>query len=116
MECRLTLTSEHTGGPVPALIALALIATATVPSAKGEELARGEVYAVTELSFRGPRQGVADTPARDVEFWVRFRHESGQSEYRVHGFWDGDSQGGDEGDVFKVRFCPTKPGRWTLAE
>jgi hypothetical protein len=116
MECRLTLTSKHTGGPVPALIALALIATATVPAAKGEELTRGEVYAVTELSFRGPRQGVADTPARDVEFWVRFRHESGQSEYRVHGFWDGDGQGSAEGELFKVRFCPTKLGRWTLAE
>lgn len=57
-----------------------------------------------------------DTPARDVDFWVRFRHESGAPEYKVQGFWDGDGQGGASGDVFKVRFCPTKSGRWKLVE
>jgi hypothetical protein len=34
----------------------------------------------------------------------------------VQGFFDGDGKGGIEGDVFKVRFCPKKPGKWTLAE
>jgi hypothetical protein len=47
---------------------------------------------------------------------VRFRHESGSPEYKVYGFWDGDGQGGIEGNIFKVRFCPTKPGRWKLVE
>lgn len=80
------------------------------------EVARGEVYAVTELTFRGPTVGPSDAPARDVEFGVRFRHESGEPELRVHGFWDGDGRGGARGDVFRVRFCPTRPGRWTLVE
>jgi hypothetical protein len=80
------------------------------------EAGTGEVYSVIELAFTGPSFGPASAPARDVEFWVRFRHESGAPEYKVHGFWDGDGAGGASGNVFKVRFCPTKAGRWTLLE
>ncbi|HXG12999.1 MAG TPA: DUF5060 domain-containing protein [Gemmataceae bacterium] len=97
------------------LAVLAGVSAGTGP-ARGAEAGRGAVFAVVELTFRGPRQGPGDAPARDVDFWVRFRHESGAPEYKVHGFWDGDGQGGAAGDVFKVRFCPTKPGRWELAE
>lgn len=75
-----------------------------------------EVFSVVELAFRGPHQDATDTPARDIDFHVLFRHESGAPEYTVHGFWDGDGQGAPVGDVFKVRFCPTRPGRWTLVE
>ncbi len=82
----------------------------------GAEVGRVEVFAVLELSFRGPVQRATDAPARDVQFWVRFRHESGAPEYTVHGFWDGDGQGGIEGNVFKVRFTPTKPGCWRLIQ
>jgi len=82
----------------------------------GREIAAGSLYAVIELSFEGPGQGPADVPARDIDFWVRFRHESGSPEYKVYGFWDGDGKGGTSGNVFKVRFCPTKTGRWDLAE
>ena len=80
------------------------------------EIGRGGVYSVVEIAFKGPRQGPADTPARDIDFWVRFRHESGPDEYKIYGFWDGDGKGGTKGDVFKVRFCPTKAGRWNLAK
>jgi len=51
-----------------------------------------------------------------VLLWVRFRHEGGAPEYTVHGLWDGDGEGGLEGDVFKVRFTPTRPGRWKVIE
>lgn len=74
-----------------------------------EEAGRGEVYSVVEISFRGPKPLPNHAPARDIEFWARFRHETGTPEVKVHGFWDGE-------DAFKLRFCPTKPGRWTLAE
>ena len=46
---------------------------------------------------------------------TRWEHETGLS-YTVHAFWDGDGQGGTEGNVFKVRFCPTTTGTWTLIE
>ncbi|MCI0463825.1 MAG: DUF5060 domain-containing protein [Gemmataceae bacterium] len=81
-----------------------------------EEAGRGSVYAVVEVAFRGPVQTPKDAPARALSFAVRFRHEAGSPEYTVHGFWDGDGKGGTAGDVFKVRFCPTRPGRWALAE
>lgn len=73
------------------------------------QVASGPVYGVTEISFTGPSFGPTDAPARDVEFWVRFQHESGTPVHQVHGFWDG-------GEVFRVRFTPTKAGRWTLVE
>lgn len=93
-----------------------LLGLLAAPGLLAGEIARGEVYAVIELTFRGPAQGPRDIPARDVQFWVRFRHEGGAPEYTVHGFWDGDGRGGLEGDVFKVRFTPTRPGRWRLVE
>lgn len=82
----------------------------------GQEVATGGLYTVVELSFEGPGQGPTDVPARDIDFWVRFRRESGSPEYKIYGFWDGDGKGGTSGNVFKVRFCPTKTGRWNLAE
>lgn len=80
------------------------------------ELARAEVYGVAAIELKGPRQGPRDTPARDVELKMTLRHESGAPEYVVHGFWDGDGRGGMDGDVFKVRFTPTKAGTWTIVK
>lgn len=102
---------------VKALVLVTLICSLmSVSGVEGKEIGRGGVYGVVEISFKGPRQGPSDTPARDIDFWVQFRHESGSGEYKVHGFWDGDGKGGAKGDVFKVRFCPTKSGRWKLAK
>src|SRR5688572_6712882 len=84
---------------------LALLITSTAVAA---EVGTGEVFAVIELAFRGPAAAVTDSPARDVDLWVRFRHDGG-SEHKVYGFWDG-------GAAYRVRFTPTRPGRWNLAE
>ncbi len=89
---------------------------AVLVAAAAAEVGSGEVYSVIEIGFTGPTFGPSSSPARDVDFWVRFRHESGAPEYKVHGFWDGDGAGGASGNVFRVRFCPTKAGRWTLVE
>ena len=96
--------------------AVALILLGICAAACAGEVGRGPVYSVIEIPFEGPTCKATDAPARDIEFWVRFRHERAGPEYKVHGFYDGDGRGGCEGDVFKVRFCPTAPGRWTLAE
>jgi hypothetical protein len=98
-------------------IAICLVLlTGVTGTAAAQRAVPAEVHSVVELAFAGPRQGPTDAPARDVDFWVRFKHESGAPEYKVHGFWDGDGKGGGAGNVFKVRFTPTKPGRWMLAE
>jgi hypothetical protein len=96
--------------------ALALLAGGWAVPAASAQVAAGPIYGVVEIAFRGPTFGPTDAPARDVDFWVRVGHESGSPTYRIHGFWDGDGRGGVRGNVFKVRFTPTKPGRWTLAE
>jgi len=83
-------------------------------SAQGDELGSVPQFHVFELALAGPRMTTRDAPARDVELAVVFRHESGEPTVRVWGFWDGDGQGGTDGDVFKVRFCPTRPGRWQI--
>lgn len=71
------------------------------------------VHHVFELTFEGPTFSRVDNPVRDVTLLTRWRHDSGQR-YDVHGFWDGPGAADGEGDVFKVRFTPTMPGRWTL--
>ena len=67
-----------------------------------------------ELEQKNGRYGKDDSPARDVELATQWRHESGEPTYTVHGFWDGNGDGAPSGNVFKVRFCPTRTGRWTL--
>lgn len=93
-----------------ASLILVLSARLLQPLASAEELASAPVYSVAEIVFAGPQQSAADVPARDVHLAVCFRHESGSPEFTVQGFFDGDGQGGVEGDVFKVRFCPTRSG------
>ncbi|RMD76391.1 MAG: DUF5060 domain-containing protein, partial [Lentisphaerae bacterium] len=95
---------------------LILCAMAFMAFLQAAEIAQTTRYGVVELSFSGPWQTPSDNPNLDVDFWVRFRHESGSPVYKIHGFWDGDGKGGTSGNVFKVRFCPTKTGKWYLDE
>ena len=73
------------------------------------------LFHVHETRFEGPTYTAQDSPARDVELVATWRHEGGTA-YDVHGFWDGDGEGGVAGNVFKVRFTPTEAGTWTLAD
>jgi hypothetical protein len=98
------------------LCSTAVIASFGARPADCAQIGRGTVYSIIELRFEGRPLGPADAPARDIDFWVLFRHESGSTECKVHGFWDGGGNGGGRGGVFRVRFCPTKAGRWDLAE
>jgi hypothetical protein len=98
------------------LIVLVLSVGLLQQAASADELASAAVYSVAEVVFVGPHQSAADAPARDVQLAVCLRHESGSPEFAVQGFFDGDGRGGIEGDVFKVRFCPTRPGKWTITD
>ena len=99
-----------------ALLVLTVLAAAGPCLVGAAELARAEALSVVEIAFAGPMLGPTDTPARDVELWAVFQHEDGATAHTVHGFWDSDGKGGARGGMFKVRFCPTKPGRWVLAK
>jgi len=98
------------------VLALLLPLILVCPKVLAVEIAKAAVYSVVELTFDGPVQSQTDVPARDIDFWACFRHESGSPEYKIHGFWDGDGKGGTAGSVFKIRFCPTNAGRWDLVE
>ena len=80
------------------------------PLLSAVKIAKAAQYSVVKLKFQGPVQNPKDVPARDIDFWARFRHESGSPEYKVHGFWDGDGKGETTGgDVLR------KPGpEWLL--
>jgi hypothetical protein len=100
---------------IVALMAFVTVAACSLAGQGTERSPSVSVYEIFELTLHGPLQGPQDAPAREIELAVTFRHESGAPEYTVQGFWDGDGRGGDRGDVFKVRFCPTRPGHWTIA-
>ncbi|MGI6457908.1 MAG: DUF5060 domain-containing protein [bacterium] len=97
------------------MLSLVLVCTFSLSASAGEA-GSGRVYSVIDLTFTGPMQGPRDTPARDIIFHATFTHESGSPEYQIHGFWDGDGRGASQGNVFKIRFCPTKRGRWIISD
>ncbi|VVT27962.1 DUF5060 domain-containing protein [Hoeflea sp. EC-HK425] len=51
------------------------------------------------------KAGVSGNPYLETEFWGVFSQDN--RHIRVPGFYDGDG-------CFKVRFCPDRPGTWTL--
>ncbi len=66
------------------------------------------------LSFRGPLAAEMDdapNPFLDYRLTVDFTGPSGQMS-TVHGFFDGDGNGGGTGDVWRVRFAPEAGGDW----
>jgi hypothetical protein len=97
------------------LLAIALIVS-TVPVGRLAAADRVPLYGVHEVVLEGPQCGPKDAPARDVELVTEWRHESGSPTQKIRGFWDGDGRGGRSGNVFKVRFCPTAEGKWTLVQ
>ena len=79
-----------------------------------EGTAKVPLYHVYEVSFSGPSFKSIDNPVAEVDLITLWRYESGSPVYEIYGYWDGDGKGGISGNVFKVRFCPTKTGNWTL--
>jgi CubicO group peptidase (beta-lactamase class C family) len=68
-----------------------------------------------ELAFAGPNSTARGTPNPfAVAFDVAFHGPDG-SRHRVPGFYDGDGNGRENGNVWKVRFSADKAGTWTYA-
>ena len=92
---------------------------AVLPAAK-EEQSRAEhesypKWSKIELAFTGPdskARGMANPFA--VRLDVVFSGPNGK-QYRVPGFYDGDGKGGDNGNVWKVRFSADEIGTWKYA-
>lgn len=73
------------------------------------------LYAVYEITFTGPSYSLTGNPVSEVELITQWKHENGKEQYKIFGFWDGNGKGG-AGNLFKVRFCPTLPGKWALVK
>ncbi len=68
-----------------------------------------------EVELPGPAsEGMSrSTNPFKIPLDVTFNGPSGQS-YTVPAFYDGDGDGGLDGNVWKVRFAPDQPGDWTF--
>ncbi len=68
------------------------------------------------LDFAGPSASETDAspnnPFLDYRLQVTFTGPSGQT-YTVPGFFDGEGNGGETGDVWRVRFAPDQAGTWS---
>ncbi len=86
-----------------------LLAALGAPIPSESPAVKAPTYSVVDLALQGPPFSAIDNPVRDVELWAAFRHESGSPTHRIHGFWDG-------GASFRIRFTPTRAGRWTIVD
>jgi len=100
---------------VPIIIAL-LFNLVQAETCLAGVLEKVQLYDVHEITLSGPTYGSVDSPTCQVDLVTKWRHESGQPSYQIYGFWDSNGKGGQSGNVFKVRFCPTKLGKWTLVK
>lgn len=66
-------------------------------------------FEVFEQTFECSRS--EGNPFLDTRLTVHFEHAGG-GKVEAPGFFDGDGRGGQEGKIFKVRFCPSRLGRW----
>ncbi|MCM2374759.1 DUF5060 domain-containing protein [Aporhodopirellula aestuarii] len=67
------------------------------------------------ICFDGPTASETDSepnPFLDYRLQVEFKGPSGQT-YDVAGYFDGDGQGGANGNVWQVMFAPDEGGEWT---
>jgi hypothetical protein len=74
----------------------------------------GNLYEAIELIFEGSDYTYKDNPVGDIYFVTIWRN--GIKMIQVYGFNDGDGSGGKEGNIFKVRFCPSMSGERKLEE
>ncbi len=78
---------------------------------------RGAVsqWSLLEFELSGPDSEIGEGKENpfSAEVSVRFQGPSGQI-YTVPAFYEGDGLGSLNGDVWKVRFSPDQPGRWSF--
>jgi len=68
------------------------------------------------IDFQGPRADAMDddpNPHLDYRLQVHFTSPGGKT-YNVPGYFDGDGQGGQSGNVWRVRFSPDEVGEWNF--
>lgn len=67
-----------------------------------------DLYEITLTAAQVPAH-----PFCDVQVSAEFVHLDSGEKPLVPGFFDGDGAGGQTGRIWKIRFMPARPGRWT---
>lgn len=95
--------------------AMLICAGGLLPAVCATLTGKPAVWHAGTLSFSGPMTNqTADrpNPFLDYRLQVRFTGPSGQV-HSVPGYYDGNGAGGAAGNVWKARFTPDEPGRWS---
>jgi hypothetical protein len=79
-----------------------------IVSPESRTLEQWDLYEIALTAAQVPAH-----PFRDVQVSAEFVHIDTGEKLMVPGFFDGDGAGGPTGRIWKIRFLPTKPGRWT---
>ncbi|MFK8017133.1 MAG: DUF5060 domain-containing protein, partial [Gammaproteobacteria bacterium] len=83
-------------------------------SALGVSAHAQTVWQPFDLDFAGPFANETDdspNPFLDYRLQVTFTRGDG-TQLTVPGFYDGDGNGGGEGNIWRVRFAPDQAGQW----
>lgn len=51
----------------------------------------------------------------EIELRATFEHPASAETVDFYGFYDGDGQGGQDGDIWKLRFMPNRTGTWNYS-
>ena len=93
-------------GVISVVISLVALTISCAPGAK--QVGQWERC---ELTFRGE---TGRNPFIDVTLGAVFSGPNGET-ISVDGFYAGDGEGGQDGDIFKIRFSPPSTGEWTYS-
>jgi hypothetical protein len=82
-------------------------------STSGEKLGTFTLWSEVEIPFKGPSSSglSVDNNPFQVDFAVTF-FDPAENQIIVPGFYQGDDQGGMDGDIWLVRFSPDSLGEW----
>lgn len=97
--------------------ALAILLSANVALAETKIEGTKKVWHPFTITFQGPEASVSGNspnPFLDIRLQVKLVAADGQT-YSVPGYFDADGAAGTSGKIWRVRFTPDRPGKWTYA-
>ncbi len=108
------VTNSPTPTPSPSEIPTSTITPSNTPIVTSSPTPSYPLHEFIEFSFVGPdSRGMGSPNPFLVEIETTFSGPGGKT-YTVSGYYDGDGNGGMDGNLWKVKFNPEAPGVWTF--
>ena len=89
-----------------------LLAQPTTPGFSSDNV---PLYGAFELTVTNNKSYSNKFDYTVIELQGKFTSPSGKVINNVYGFYDGDGKGGQNGNVWRLRFMPTERGTWTYS-